>query len=51
LRNGNPVSVIASGLEYDQEIWASHAGEAIAVGHYRAGEIHPSRVFVKQEMG
>lgn len=51
LCNGNPVSVIASGLEYDQEIWASHAGEAIAVGHYRAGEIHPSRVFVKPEMG
>lgn len=51
MRNGNPASVIASGLDYDQEVWASHDGKAVAVGHYRAGELHPSRVFVPAQMG
>jgi tRNA pseudouridine55 synthase len=45
LRNGNPGMVIASGLEYGAEAWASHGGRALAVGQYRAGELHPSRVF------
>ncbi len=51
LRNGNAATVIASGIEYDQEVWASHDGQAVAVGHYRAGELHPSRVFVPAQMG
>jgi len=51
LRNGNAAPVIASGIEYDQEVWASHDGQAVAVGHYRAGELHPSRVFVPAQMG
>ena len=46
LRNGNPASVIASGVEYGEEVWASYDGKAIAVGTYRGGEIQPSRVFV-----
>jgi tRNA pseudouridine55 synthase len=46
LRNGNPAHVIGSGLAYNQEVWASHDGKAVAVGHYRSGELHPSRVFV-----
>jgi tRNA pseudouridine55 synthase len=46
LRNGNPASVIASGVEYGEEVWASYEGKAIAVGSYRGGELHPSRVFV-----
>ena len=46
LRNGNPASVIASGIEYGEEVWASYDGKAIAVGTYRGGEIQPSRVFV-----
>lgn len=46
LRNGNPAPVIASGVEYGEEVWASHDGQAIAVGIYRGGELHPSRVFV-----
>ena len=37
---------VRSGLEYDQEVWASYDGQAVAVGHYRSGELHPSRVFV-----
>lgn len=45
LRNGNPATVLASGLEYDALVWASCQGRAIAVGHYRSGELHPIRVF------
>lgn len=51
LRNGNAATVIASGIDYDQEVWASHEGQAVAVGHYRGGELHPSRVFVPAQMG
>ncbi|MDE9450388.1 tRNA pseudouridine(55) synthase TruB [Aliiroseovarius sp. Z3] len=45
LRHGNPGMVIASDIEYGDEAWASHDGMAVAVGIYRAGELHPSRVF------
>jgi tRNA pseudouridine55 synthase len=45
LRNGNPGMVIASGVEYGEEAWASYEGHAIAVGIYKAGELHPTRVF------
>jgi tRNA pseudouridine55 synthase len=45
LRNGNPGMVIASGVEYGEEAWASHQGRAVAVGVYKAGELHPTRVF------
>ncbi len=45
LRNGNPGMVIASNLQYGEEAWASHQGRPVAVGIYRAGELHPSRVF------
>lgn len=45
LRNGNPGMVIASGLEWGEEAWASHDGQAIAVGRYQGGELHPNRVF------
>lgn len=46
LRNGNPASVIATGVEFGEEVWASFEGKAIAVGTYRGGELQPSRVFV-----
>ena len=45
LRNGNPGMVIASDAEYGDEAWASYDGKAVAVGVYKAGELHPSRVF------
>jgi len=45
LRNGNPGMVIASDVEYGDEAWASHEGQPVAVGIYKAGELHPSRVF------
>ncbi len=45
LRNGNPGMVIASDVEYGDEAWASLESKAVAVGIYKAGELHPSRVF------
>ncbi len=45
LRNGNPGMVLASDVEYGDEAWASFEGKAVAVGTYRSGELHPSRVF------
>jgi tRNA pseudouridine55 synthase len=47
LRNGNPGQVLAAGMPWGSEAWASLNGEAVAVGHYRGGELHPSRVFVR----
>ena len=47
MRNGNPGMVFAAGdTEYGEECWASFDGRAVAVGVYKAGEVHPSRVFV-----
>ncbi|MCI2399848.1 tRNA pseudouridine(55) synthase TruB [Aliiroseovarius subalbicans] len=45
LRHGNPGLVITSDVEYGDEAWASFEGKAVAVGTYRSGELHPSRVF------
>lgn len=45
LRNGNPGMVLAADAEYGDEAWASLNGLAVAVGRYKAGELHPSRVF------
>ncbi|WP_137702881.1 tRNA pseudouridine(55) synthase TruB [Marimonas lutisalis] len=45
LRNGNPGMVIAHDVEYGEECWASYQGQAVAVGIFKAGELHPSRVF------
>ncbi|MBV1927492.1 MAG: tRNA pseudouridine(55) synthase TruB [Rhodobacteraceae bacterium] len=47
LRNGNPGMVLTSDVEYGDECWASLEGRAVAVGIYKAGELHPSRVFVQ----
>jgi len=47
LRNGNPGMVLSSEAEYGDEAWASLDGRAIAVGIYRSGELHPSRVFIQ----
>ncbi|MCA0947638.1 tRNA pseudouridine(55) synthase TruB [Salipiger pacificus] len=45
LRNGNPGMVIPGEAEYGDEAWASFQGKPIAVGTFKAGELHPSRVF------
>ncbi|MBC2836308.1 tRNA pseudouridine(55) synthase TruB [Paragemmobacter straminiformis] len=45
LKNGNPGMVLASGIEWGDQAWASYQGRAVAVGIYKSGELHPSRVF------
>lgn len=45
LRNGNAGMVMASDVEYGDEAWASLDGVPVAVGRYKAGELHPVRVF------
>ena len=45
MRNGNPGMVFASDVEYGDECWASLDGVPVAVGRYKAGELHPARVF------
>ena len=47
LRNGNPGQVLGH-LDFGVEAWASLNGRAVAVGHYQGGELHPSRVFVRE---
>ncbi|MEM7189364.1 MAG: tRNA pseudouridine(55) synthase TruB [Pseudomonadota bacterium] len=46
LRNGNPAPVIHTDLEYGDEAWASENGVPVALVTYKAGMLHPSRVFV-----
>ncbi|MDB6453959.1 tRNA pseudouridine(55) synthase TruB [Falsirhodobacter sp. 20TX0035] len=46
LKNGNP-GMVLTGADYGDEAWASYQGRAVAVGVYKGGELHPSRVFVE----
>jgi len=47
LRHGNAAQVTPTGhLDFGTEAWVSHAGEPVAIGHFRGGLLHPSRVFV-----
>ncbi|WP_425093181.1 tRNA pseudouridine(55) synthase TruB [Tropicimonas sp. S265A] len=45
IRHGNPAEVLTSDAEYGEEAWASCDGQPVAVGIYRAGLLHPTRVF------
>ncbi len=45
LRHGNPGIVLSANADYGDEAWASYMGRAVAVGIYKGGELHPSRVF------
>jgi len=45
LKNGNPGQVVTADCDFGDTCWASFRGKPIAIGTYRAGEIHPSRVF------
>ena len=45
LKNGNPGMVLTASTQYGDEAWASYQGRPVAVGIYKAGELHPSRVF------
>jgi len=46
LRNGNPGEVTHTTAGFGDEAWASRNGTAVAVGTYRGGMLHPSRVFL-----
>jgi tRNA pseudouridine55 synthase len=46
LRQGRPAQVVATDAEYGDEVWASHDGRPVAIGVYKAGMVHPSRVFM-----
>lgn len=46
LKNGNPAPVTHSDLDYGDEAWASCDGVPVAIVTYRAGMLHPDRVFV-----
>jgi len=45
LRNGNPGAVTRTDAGYGDTAWASEHGRALGLGTYRAGYLHPSRVF------
>jgi tRNA pseudouridine55 synthase len=45
LKNGNPGHVLPGDVEYGDLAWASLDGQPVAVGRFRAGELHPERVF------
>lgn len=45
LKNGNPGQVVSAECAYGDTCWASYRGRPLAIGVYRAGEVHPSRVF------
>ncbi|MGL4321184.1 MAG: tRNA pseudouridine(55) synthase TruB [Paracoccaceae bacterium] len=45
LAHGNPGMVLTADTAYGDTAWASYQGRAIAVGTYKSGELHPSRVF------
>lgn len=45
LLNGNAVALAAPGLFPGATAWASHEGTPLAVGVWRDGALHPSRVF------
>ena len=49
LRNGNPGAVAGPPPDYGGECWAACDDQAIAVGRYRAGLLHPTRVFAKHD--
>ena len=46
LRNGNAAPVTYTDLAYGDEAWASLDGEPVALVIYKAGMLHPDRVFV-----
>ena len=46
LRNGNP-AICFTTAQYGDEIWVSYEGKAQAIGRYKSGEIHPTRVILQ----
>ena len=44
IRNGNPAEVVGTDAAFGDLTWAAHQGRIVALGHYKAGHFHPSRV-------
>ncbi|MEM1274293.1 MAG: tRNA pseudouridine(55) synthase TruB [Pseudomonadota bacterium] len=44
LKNGNPGEVL-TGADFGAECWAERDGRPVAIGIYRSGMLHPTRVF------
>lgn len=51
LRNGNPAPVRPGRALAGDMAWASHAGQAVAVGRLAGGMLHPVRVFAERQSG
>ena len=51
LRNGNAAPITSTDLEYGDEAWASLDGRPVALVMYKAGMLHPNRVFVPRTTG
>ena len=45
IANGNAADVVTSEADYGETALALHGGKPVAIGTYRAGELHPTRVF------
>ena len=45
LRNGNPGMVLGGEVDYGDTCWVSFEDRPIAIGTFRAGQVHPDRVF------
>lgn len=45
IANGNAADVVTSEADYGETALALHAGTPVAIGTYRAGALHPTRVF------
>ena len=49
VRNGNPGAVVRAEAEFGETAWASHQGQAVAIGTYMGGMLHPTRVFAQPQ--
>ena len=45
IRRGGPGKVYGGTASYGQTVWGSLDGMAVAIGTFKAGELHPKRVF------
>lgn len=45
VRNGNPGEVLSGDAEYGAVCWGAREGKAVAIGLYKSGHLHPTRVF------
>jgi tRNA pseudouridine55 synthase len=45
LAHGNPGEVVTGGLDWGTLVRVRHGGRIVALGHYRGGDVAPTRVF------